>query len=100
MDLDKLREILDEKSITEQAKEHLIISQIARDENVIPLVMKILDAERNHKKEMSSEMNVLLSKAHIGLDNKKFNKGNFMQKEIIEFYTKYKDYIGHCFKNI
>jgi len=43
---------------------------------------------------------LLLSKSHIGLDNKKYNSGNFMQKEIVEFYTKYRGYVGHCFKNL
>lgn len=77
-----------------------IINSLAKDENVIPVVMKILERERQFKKEIHEEMNVLLSKAHIGLDDKKFNEGNFMQKEIIDFYTKHKGYVGHCFKNL
>lgn len=77
-----------------------IINSLAKDENVIPVVMRILERERQFKKEIHNEMNVLLSKAHIGLDDKKFNGGNFIQKEIIDFYTKYKGYVGHCFKNI
>ena len=77
-----------------------IISSLAKDENVIPVVMKILERERQFKKEIHEKMNELLSKAHIGLDDKKFNEGNFMQKEIIDFYTKYKGYVGHCFKNL
>ena len=67
-----------------------IINSLAKDENVIPVVMRILERERQFKKEIHNEMNVLLSKAHIGLDDKKFNNGNFIQNEIIEFYTKYK----------
>ena len=77
-----------------------IINSLAKDENVIPVVMRILERERQFKKEIHNEMNVLLSKAHIGLDDKKFNGGNFIQKEIIDFYTKYKGYVGHCFKNL
>jgi len=77
-----------------------IINSLAKDENVIPVVMRILERERQFKKEIHNEMNVILSKAHIGLDDKKFNKGNFIQKEIIDFYTKYKGYVGHCFKNL
>ena len=99
MNLDNLREILN-AHIPENIKEQLIIREISKDENVIPTVMKILEQERQLKSEIASEMNVLLSKAHIGLDNKKFNKGNFMQKEIVEFYTKYKGIVGHCFKNL
>ena len=77
-----------------------IINSLAKDENVISVVMRILERERKFKKEIHNEMNVLLSKAHIGLDDKKFNEGNFIQKEIIDFYTKYKGYVGHCFKNL
>ena len=77
-----------------------IINSLAKDENVIPVVMRILERERQFKKEIHNEMNVILSKAHIGLDDKKFNNGNFIQKEIIDFYTKYKGYVGHCFKNL
>ena len=77
-----------------------IINSLAKDENVIPVVMRILERERQFKKEIHNEMNVLLSKAHIGLYDKKFNEGNIIQKEIIDFYTKYKGYVGHCFKNL
>lgn len=99
MNLDNFREILN-AHIPENIKEQLIIREISKDENVIPTVMKILEQERHLKNEVTSEMNVLLSKAHIGLDDKKFNKGNFMQKEIVEFYKKYKGIVGHCFKNL
>lgn len=75
-----------------------IINSLAKDENVIPIIMKILERERQFKKEIHEEMNLLLSKAHIGLDDKKFNEGDFIQKEIIDFYKKYKGYVGHCFK--
>ena len=77
-----------------------IINSLAKDENVIPDVIRILERERQFKKELCDEMNLLLSKAHIALDNKKFNEGNFIQKEIIDFYKRHKGYVGHCFKNI
>lgn len=77
-----------------------IINSLAKDENIIPVIMQILERERAFKKELLLDMNLLLSKAHVGLDNKKFNKDGFMQKEIIEFYRKYKGYVGHCFKNL
>jgi len=62
--------------------------------------MKTLQAERELKKEIQVEMNVLLSKAHIGLENSKFNTDGFIQNEIVAFYHKYKDHVGHCFKNL
>jgi hypothetical protein len=99
MNLQELKSIIN-SGLPDDVVKSEIINSLAKDENVIPVVMKILERERQFKKEIHDEMNVLLSKAHIGLDDKKFNDGNFMQKEIIEFYTKYKGYVGHCFKNL
>jgi hypothetical protein len=99
MDLEKLKLIINSELPKKQI-EFEIINAISKDENVIPLLMKILERERQFKKEISEEMNLLLSKSHVGLDDKKFNEGNFMQKEIIDFYTKYRGFVGHCFKNL
>lgn len=77
-----------------------VIKSISMDEDVIPIVMKILEQERQFNKEVHSEMNVLLSKAHVGLENKKLNEGGFIQKEIVDFYIKYKGRVGHCFKKL
>ena len=99
MNLKELKSIIN-SGLPDDVVKSEIINSLAKDENVIPVVMKILERERQFKKEIHDEMNVLLSKAHVGLDDKKFNHGNFMQKEIIEFYTKYKGYVGHCFKNL
>ena len=99
MNLQELKSIIN-SGLSDEVVKSEIINSLAKDENVIPVVMKILERERKFKKEIHEEMNLLLSKAHIGLDDKKFNDGNFMQKEIIEFYTKYKGYVGHCFKTL
>lgn len=99
MNLQELKSIIN-SGLPDDVVKSEIINSLAKDENVIPVVMKILERERELKKEIQTEMNLLLSKAHVGLDNKKFNDKNFIQKEIIEFYTKYKGYIGHCFKNL
>lgn len=99
MNLQELKSIIN-SGLPDDVVKSEIINSLAKDENVIPVVMKILERERQFKKEIHEEMNVLLSKAHVGLDDKKFNDGNFMQKEIIEFYTKYKGHVGHCFKNL
>ena len=99
MNLQELKSIINSELPDDVVKSE-IINSLAKDENVIPVVMRILEREREFKKEIHSEMNLLLSKAHIGLDNKKFNEDNFMQKEIIEFYTKYRGYVGHCFNKI
>jgi uncharacterized protein YebE (UPF0316 family) len=97
MDIEGLKQIVNAGGLD---VEYRVIDFLAKDKDVIPLVMKILDRERQLNKELRDDMNVLLSKAHMGLDNKRLNQGGFIQKEIIEFYTKYKDKIGHCFKNL
>lgn len=99
MNLQELKSIIN-SGLPDDVVKSEIINSLAKDENIIPVVMKILERERQFKKEIHEKMNMLLSKAHVGLDDKKFNEGNFIQKEIIEFYTKYKGYIGHCFKNL
>jgi hypothetical protein len=95
MNLQELKSIIN-SGLPDDVVKSEIINSLTKDENVIPVVMKILERERQFKKEIHEEMNLLLSKAHVGLDDKKFNDGNFMQKEI----TKYKGYVGHCFKNL
>ena len=99
MNIKELKSIIN-SALPDDVIKSEIINSLAKDENVIPVVMRILERERQFKKEIHNEMNVILSKAHIGLDDKKFNEGNFIQKEIIYFYTKYKGYVGHCFKNL
>lgn len=99
MDIKKIREIVNSE-LSDEYTEKMIIDVISKDEKVIPVIMKILEQERVYKNEVYSEMNLLLSKAHLGLENKKYNSDGFMQKEIIEFYIKYKGYVGHCFKNL
>ena len=99
MNIKELRTIIN-SGLPDDIVKSEIINSLAKDENIIPIVMRILERERQLKKEIHDEMNVLLSKAHIALDNKKFNEGNFIQKEIIDFYKRHKEYVGHCFKDI
>lgn len=99
MNIDKLKTIINSEW-SDEMKERGVINLIAQDENVIPVVMKILESERIQKKVLLDDMNLLLSKAHVGLEDPKFNDGGYMQREIVEFYTKYKKYVGHCFKKL
>lgn len=99
MDIKELKTIIN-SGLPDELIKSAIINSLAKDDNVILIVLKILERERNDKKELLSDMNLLLSKAHIGLEEKKFNTGGFIQKEIVEFYTKYRGIVGHCFKNL
>ena len=77
MNIKELKEIIN-SSLPEEIIKSEIINSIAKDENAIPTIMLILERERKFKKQISDEMNLLLSKAHTGLDNRKLNDGNFM----------------------
>lgn len=99
MNLPELKSIIN-SGLPDEVIKSEIINSLAKDENIIPVIMQILERERAFKKGLQAEMNLLLSKAHVGLDDRKFNKGGFMQKEIIEFYRKYKGFVGHCFINL
>lgn len=94
MNLKKLKEILDFTLISEEEKEGLIIQCLAADEKVIPIVMKILDTERNMKKEIIMDMNELISKSEAALDSPNLNKGGFIQKQINSFFERHKETKG------
>ena len=100
MDLTKIKHIINEEMLSEELKEDMIINIIASDKKVFTTIIKIIESERKQNDNLITDMNLLLSKAHIGLEEPIVNKNNFIQQEIIEFYHKYKDVIGHCFKNI
>ncbi len=78
--------------------ETLLLIELSNDPNVIPKLMDMLDRERHMNKTLIQDINVLLSKVHVGLENPKLNKDGFMQKEVKEFYKSGR--IGHCFKNM
>ncbi len=101
MNLEKIKTIINSVSTTE-AKEYEIIKCLAEDERVVPLILQILSSERETKKEVIERMNFMLSKADTGLEDSKFNKGHFIEKEIYEFFRKYRNVkgVGHCFKNL
>jgi hypothetical protein len=99
MNLKEIKKVL-EYNIPDETKRTLIIRILSEDKNVIPTIMEILDYERQKKAELIGEMNMQLSRAHIGLDNPKMNKDKFIQKEITQFYLKNEDQVGHCFKDL
>jgi len=97
MNLNKIKEIIELPLISEADKEDLIINEISKDKDAVPMVLRMLNAERERKEELVSTMNLLLSKADIGLKEPKLNTDGFMQKEISEFYDTAE--VDHCFKN-
>lgn len=97
MNLNKIKEIIEMPLISEADKKNLILNEISKSDDVIPTILMILNSERERNNELVSTMNLLLSKADVGLKEPKLNEDGFMQKEISEFYDKAE--IKHCFKN-
>jgi len=104
MNIKKLKSIINSE-LPEYVIESQVINLLAKDKNVIPDILKILESERNLKNDLITDMNLELSRAHIYIElsteTKKqakdsFNK-SFVINEIKNFYTKYKSNIKHCF---
>jgi hypothetical protein len=96
MDLTKIAEVL-AAEIPKEMKRLAILMVISEDENAIPSLLQILANERQKKKELILEMNVQLSRAHMGLIEPKLDT-KFMIEEINKFYKENKEQLKHCFK--
>lgn len=98
MDIKKIRQIVIEDLIDEATKRLLIIDVISEDPEAIVDVLEILNSERKRKKKMISEMNELISKSDVALENPKLNKDTFINKEISEFYKRWDSFVKHLWK--
>lgn len=76
--------------------EDLLLIAIASDKKAIPIILNMLHEERNHKNELITEMNALLSVADTIIEEPKLNRDNFIRKRIDDFYEKYKPDVAHC----
>jgi len=99
MDLDKIKEILN-AGLPADVQRRFILKIIADDEEAIPTVLEILSYEREKRKKLVIDMNLELSRAHLTIEKPEINKDHFVEKQIIKFYHKNKDQIGHCFANM
>ena len=110
MDIKAITEIVNDKFTDDKTKAAQIIIVLAKNENVLSDVMEILKEERVLKRELLTDMNMELSRAHIFIDSfmppipklkkeaeeKGFSK-SFVLDKIAEFYIKHKGIIRHCF---
>lgn len=105
MNIQKIHDILNITIIDDKTKMELILDEIARDENAIPYILKILSTERARKKELLIDMNLELSRAHIYIEmhhesqkeSKEHANKFFVMDQIAKFYIKYKGIVTHCF---
>jgi hypothetical protein len=74
----------------------LLLLEIAKDPQAIPMLLTLLDNERKENSELITDINFQLSRAHLALEQPEVNKGDFVQKEIRKFYKEGR--INHCFK--
>jgi len=100
MKLQEIKKVLD-LGIPEDIQERMILKIIADDEAAIPAIMQILAFEREAKKDTIIEMNLLISKAEVCLENRKLQKQSGIMDDIKNFFRKHTGthHIGHCFKS-
>ena len=86
--------------------EREIVNIIAKDKNVIPTILKILNSEREVKNNLITDMNLELSRALSFIsenpeietkEKKRFNKV-FVVEKSKEFYDKYSNVVTNLFK--
>lgn len=114
MDIEKIRQIVNNEQSPVDHMENGIIQVLAKDQNVIPMILKIIEVERNKKDELIMDMNLELSRAEVHIKNPTLASGINSTKEkdyplkfeqakeyvlnhITAFYVKYKGVITHCF---
>lgn len=105
MDLNEIKNIIENKNLSEQHKRSSIISIIAKDKNVIPTILEILKYEREENENLILDQNLELSRVLVLLEDKnlKFNKKvivdpSFVIKKIKEHYIKWEKRIKCNFK--
>ncbi len=111
MDFKKLEQALN-APVEDAIKRKRVIAVLAEDKNAIPDLLDLLAQERQNNKDLITDMNSELSRAHIFIDElnpallgkkeKLTNLGEqvtkpFIMDEIAKFYIKYKGMVTHCY---
>lgn len=114
MDILSIKSIVNSDQLPEDMRASMIISVLAKDKEVIPLILEIIDVERKQKEELIVDMNLELSRAEVHIKNPTLASGinstkakdeelklaqakEFVLNHITAFYVKYKEVINHCF---
>lgn len=101
MNLSAIKKVLDSKLLPKEAKEKAIIAILATDREVIPRILSILNEERKGNRELISNMNLELSRAHVFIDQEGKKVGNLTKNVvsdmIAKFYIENKERVTHCF---
>ncbi len=110
MNIQALKEALNNNLTSDEQKEYIIIHILAKDKSAMPMILEVLKTEREINRELMIDMNLELSRAHIFIEEYtpeivKLKNGKHPQRltkyfildEISAFYVKYKGMVQHCF---
>ena len=98
MDLKLLKQVL-EYDLLDEVKENLILQVLAKDKEVIPNLLKMLDCEREFNQDLLLDINEELSKTYMTLKMSKDKNKTFLEQKtfilgsVKKFYEKYKEVI-------
>jgi ribosomal protein L18 len=100
MNIQKIKEVVNDKLIVENAKRHLILQIIAEDKDAHKTLLEILDIQNKQKQELIEDLNLEVSRLHIFMLDPKLLKQStkkFALQNVEDLYVKYKGIIKHCF---
>ena len=103
MNIENIKAIL-EMEVAPSIQEQLIISELAKDPNVIPTMLSILQHERETKEELFQNTNAELSRALVTIIDENYGKkGAYIDRiwvagEIKKHFLKWKDFTRCNFK--
>ena|ERR1035437_5838087 len=104
MNIKNIKSVIDNNLLPDNVKENLILSIIALDKNSVPMILKMLDSEREKNEELILDSNSELSRALVTLEDPNIGKKNpiielnFVLGEIKKHYLKWQNTIRCNFK--
>jgi len=104
MDVNKIKEIVNNNDYTDEGKQKLIFDVLSEDDTIIPNLLRILQAERLSNEKMIKDYNVELSMALVTLEDKNlgtakaFVELDFIIGRIRSFFIKWKHKIRPSLK--
>lgn len=103
MNIKKLKEVVNSNDLDSSVQNRLIIEIISKDKKVIPIMLELLQAEREIENELLTETNSELSRALVALEIGQPEKTKgvssvWVVEQIKKHYLKWQDYIKCNFK--
>lgn len=107
MNLDKIREILDNPMLTPNEARLNILRVMSEDQAAIYDIMQMLQSERDSNRNLIRDMNLELSRTHVYIEDfenkpqtgkykSKFTR-EFVLENVESFYTKYQHKVRNLF---